>query len=619
MKYNPQFVQELRAGFPAPPQSYYQRINHTIALLQKRDEAQAKVKTKAGMPFLKAARIAAAACAAAVLLSACTFAVKPALAAELPLIGDAVYALSPTVSVNEGKRIEAAETVKSAAAAFAAGDYGAAGALFYQGDRWAEDKDTYLTAKYLHYILHGAEVFAGDGTTAETVSFTVTEASAQQKAFRFDAVITLELKGKDGFTRYEQICAELIETVHGLYITSVRTKSDSYAEYAAMCDSYGLNDLQYENPVAGIAFEMEYLSYMTVHKNAAIGAEEKSRLLERLRERLAAAGLSGQARQTVIQALEAENAALQEQITPTVMSAQELAAEVMYRYYLGRKLKEVQDFSDIMERNEATALFFYDAQLAVDKTLAGGLATLDTVEKGTAELLETIQCDDERMTVRFYVKTEIASGPMRGVGEDVVLTLEKRGAGWIVTGYDRTAGDGIYVNRLKPLAQQYKEKGLTWQEAGEKAYKELLAETGSSAVPASAESMHLITVTSNGETIAPYENFAFARSWAENGWLYADGIALLYQLPELADELPVVTYSDNFAVQYKSGVSFLRMSVCSEAFEQIEHNARLEYIKELPAGTYYIGIVVTFDGKYIESEGEAEYIAYECAFRLIME
>ena len=70
MKYNLQFAQALRAGFPAPPQSYYQRIDDTIALLQNRDEAQARIKAKAGMPFLKAARIAAAACAAAVLLSA---------------------------------------------------------------------------------------------------------------------------------------------------------------------------------------------------------------------------------------------------------------------------------------------------------------------------------------------------------------------------------------------------------------------------------------------------------------------------------------------------------------------------------------------------------------------
>lgn len=476
MKYDMQFAHTLRAGFPAPSQGYYKRIDETIAFLQIRDKALTRAKGMRTAFITKAARIAAAACAAAVLLSACTFAVKPALAAELPLVGDAVYALSPTMSADDEKLNKAAEMVKSAAASFAVGDYSAAESLFYQGSRWAEDSNTYLSAKHLHYILHSAEAFAEDGA-AETVSFVVTDASVQQRAFRYEAVVVLELKGKDESARSEQIRAELIETVHGLYITFLRTESDSYAEYAAMIDSYGLDGLQYENPAAGIAFETEYLSYMTVHKNAAIGTAEKAGLLERLRAKLAEAKASGQALQIIIQALDAEGAALAEQRTPAAMSAEELAAEVMYRYYLGRKLKEVQDFSDIMERNDATDMFFYDAQLAVDKTIAGSLTALDMVEKGAADLLETIQSDDKRTTARFYVKTNIASGPMRGAGEEIILTIEKRGAGWIVTGYDRTSGDGVYMNRLKPLAEQYRKKGLPWQEADERAYRELLAET----------------------------------------------------------------------------------------------------------------------------------------------
>lgn len=475
MKYDMQFAHTLRAGFPAPSQGYYKRIDETIALLQSRDEALTCAKSKHTAPFIKAVRIAAAACAAAVLLSACTFAVKPALAAELPLVGDAVYALAPTVSVNAEKLNRAAEMVKSTAAAFAMGDYPTAASLFYHGNKLVEDDDTYMSAKYLHYVLHSAETFAEDGA-AETVSFVVTDASVQQKAFRYEAVVTLELNGKGEVVQNELIRAELIETVHGLYITSLRTESDGYAEYAAMCNSHGLDGLQYENPTAGIAFETEYLSYMTVHKNAAIGTKEKAQLLDDLRARLAEAKPSGRALQGIMLSLDAESAALEEQHTPAAMSAEELAAEVMYRYYMGQKLKEVQDFSDIMERNEATDLFFYDARLAVDKILNGALSALDTVEKGTADLLEIIQSGDERMTARFHVNTEITSGPMRGVGEEIILTLEKRGAGWIVTGYDRVNGDGVYVNRLKPLAKQYREKGLPWQEADEIAYQELLAE-----------------------------------------------------------------------------------------------------------------------------------------------
>ena len=476
MKYDMQFAHALKAGLPTPSQGYYKRIDETIAFLQCRDKALTRAKGMRTAFITKAARIAAAACAAAVLLSACTFAVKPALAAELPLVGNTVYALAPTVSVNAEKLNRAAEMVKSTAAAFAMGDYPTAASLFYHGNKWVEDDDTYMSAKYLHYVLHSAEAFAEDGA-AETVSFVITDASVQQKAFRYEAVVTLELNGKGEVVQNELIRAELIETVHGLYITSLRTESDGYAEYAAMCNSHGLDGLQYENPAAGIAFETEYLSYMTVHKNAAIGTKEKAQLLDDLRARLAEAKPSGQALQSIMLSLDAESAALEERHTPAAMSAEELAAEVMYRYYMGQKLKETQSFSDIMERNEATDLFFYDARLAVDKILNGALSALDTVEKGTADLLEIIQSGDERMTARFHVNTEITSGPMRGVGEEIILTLEKRGAGWIVTGYDRVNGDGVYVNRLKPLAKQYREKGLPWQEADEMAYRELLAET----------------------------------------------------------------------------------------------------------------------------------------------
>lgn len=478
MKHDLQFTQALKAGFPVPPQSYYQRIDDTIALLQKRDQASARSKghiQHSGM-LVRTIRTVAAVCAAMLFLSVCTFAVKPALAAELPLIGDAVYALAPTVSAKGEKLEEVAGLVKAAAAAFATGDYAAADALFYHGESWTADEDAYQTAKYLYYILHSAEAFPGDGTKAEAVSFTVTEAAAEQKAFRYEAVVSLELKGKDGIVRQERVYARFIENLRGLYITSIRIESEGYAEYAAQCLSYGLEGLHYENPTAGVAFEAEYLSFMTVHKHAALSPEEKNRLLERLRTRLTEAGLPEQVQEPLLKAMEDEKAILREQHTPAVMSAEELAAEVMYRYYLGRKLKEPQDFSDIVERNEATDLFFYDAQLAVDLTLAGGFSVLDTVEKGAAEILETMKSNDESMTARFHVKTEIAAGPMRGVGEEIVLTLEKRGESWIVTGYDRIGGDGIYVNRLKPLAQQYMEQGLSWQEANKNAYNELLAE-----------------------------------------------------------------------------------------------------------------------------------------------
>ena len=251
-----QFIQSLKAGIPTPPQSYYQKIDDTIALLKKHDEEHISVKTRHGQFVSKSLHIATA-CIVAVLLFVCTFAVKPSLAAELPLISNVVYALSPTISVNAEKLNRVSELIKSAVMSFAMGDYTSASALFYEGDNWEEDKYTYATAKYLHYLLHSTEKAPGEETTAEAVSFTVVNANAHQKAFRFGAVITLELKGKDGSTCFEKLYCELIETVDGLYITSVRTESDSYLKYITMCNSYGLENLQYKNLSAGISFETE--------------------------------------------------------------------------------------------------------------------------------------------------------------------------------------------------------------------------------------------------------------------------------------------------------------------------------------------------------------------------
>ena len=50
MKYDMQFAHTLRAGFPAPSQGYYKRIDETIALLQSRDEALTCAKSKHTAP-----------------------------------------------------------------------------------------------------------------------------------------------------------------------------------------------------------------------------------------------------------------------------------------------------------------------------------------------------------------------------------------------------------------------------------------------------------------------------------------------------------------------------------------------------------------------------------------
>ncbi len=391
----------------------------------------------------------------------------------MPFLSSAVYTLSPTISIDGDKLSALSELIKTAATAFATGDHAAVSAVFYQGDGWYEDENTLLAAKYLRYVLYSSESIANNDSSSKIALISVTNESGQQKAFFYELSISLELMGKDGNTHNEQIYAKLVETTHGLYIASVQVESDNYAKYIAERNSLGLNDLHYENIYDSIMFETDYIIYMTLHKNTAVSAEEKLHLLENLQMELITTKADEQSLHVLMQSLENEKACLQEQSTPVISAVKELAAEVMYRYYLSRKLCEMQDFSNIMERNEATDLFFYDIQLSVDKTLSGSLSAIDTVKKGSSEILKIILDEDNHFIGRFYVKTEITSGSSRGVGEEIILSFEKQNNNWIVVGYNRTVGDGIYITRLKPLAEQYKKQGLSWAEANKKAYEEL--------------------------------------------------------------------------------------------------------------------------------------------------
>ncbi len=126
----------------------------------------------------------------------------------------------------------------------------------------------------------------------------------------------------------------------------------------------------------------------------------------------------------------------------------------------------------------------------------------------------------------------------------------------------------------------------------------------------------LTSIISNGETTVPFLQLLWDRSWTGDGWLSADGMSLIYMLPEIAEQFPIVTYDDDFTVQFKEGVSFTYMSIYDDGFERLYHNVDLSYLEGLPEGVYYIEIVVENQGKYIKSENQYEYHGYDCAFKL---
>lgn len=135
------------------------------------------------------------------------------------------------------------------------------------------------------------------------------------------------------------------------------------------------------------------------------------------------------------------------------------------------------------------------------------------------------------------------------------------------------------------------------------------------------EDEHLISVTSGGSMIHPFWHFAYSEHWAEDGFLCADGTPAGGELKEWSEEssLPEIEWSEDFTVTYADGVDFQYIMVFNEAREQQDHLFAVSDLSELDSGRYYIGIVVSQKGQYIEQAKQAECTGWVCLFKLVVE
>ena len=167
---------------------------------------------------------------------------------------------------------------------------------------------------------------------------------------------------------------------------------------------------------------------------------------------------------------------------PDPVTVEWLAGEMQRRYYVGCMNLELMDFSDIMDRNEDTDLFFWDNQLEIDLKKIGGKGNFVrenfvsvTIEE--AYVKQIVNETEAEITADVYVFTRhpTPSIPRSGTGMDFRITVDKQRM--VIIAYSEpNVCDSIYNNRLLPLASNYRREGLTWQEANKKAYEELYAE-----------------------------------------------------------------------------------------------------------------------------------------------
>ena len=162
---------------------------------------------------------------------------------------------------------------------------------------------------------------------------------------------------------------------------------------------------------------------------------------------------------------------------PDPVTVEWLAGEMQRRYYVGCMNLELMDFSDIMDRNEDTDLFFWDNQLEIDlKKLGRGYNFVNvTIEEAYVKQIVDETETEITADVAVFTMHPAPSIPESGTGMDFRITVDKQRM-VIISYSEPNICDSIYNNRLRPLASNYRREGLTWQEANKKAYEELYAE-----------------------------------------------------------------------------------------------------------------------------------------------
>ena len=163
---------------------------------------------------------------------------------------------------------------------------------------------------------------------------------------------------------------------------------------------------------------------------------------------------------------------------PDPVTVEWLAGEMQRRYYVGCMNLELMDFSDIMDRNEDTDLFFWDNQLEIDlKKLGRGYNFVNvTIEEAYVKQIVDETETEITADVAVFTMHPAPSIPESGTGMDFRITVDKQRM--VIISYSEPFGySTIYTARLLPLASSYRREGLTWQEANKKAYEELYAET----------------------------------------------------------------------------------------------------------------------------------------------
>lgn len=165
---------------------------------------------------------------------------------------------------------------------------------------------------------------------------------------------------------------------------------------------------------------------------------------------------------------------------PDPVTVEWLAAELMRRYNVGRYLTlELADYSDIMDRNEETDLFFYDNQLWIDlevyyRSKNESVIGFIDVSNRDSHIDQLISESETEITLDMYITTMITNtDPQYTMSEGIQFRITVDKQRMVIIAFDQPyMCEGIYRNDLKPLAMRYR-KDHPWEEADRLAYEQL--------------------------------------------------------------------------------------------------------------------------------------------------
>ena len=113
---------------------------------------------------------------------------------------------------------------------------------------------------------------------------------------------------------------------------------------------------------------------------------------------------------------------------PDPVTVEWLAGEMQRRYYVGCMNLELMDFSDIMDRNEDTDLFFWDNQLEMAWRIFGCDGNFVSVTIKEAYVKQIVDETETEITADVYVLTRhpTPSLPRSCTGMDFRITVDKQ-------------------------------------------------------------------------------------------------------------------------------------------------------------------------------------------------